>query len=111
MTTRVQGSYLRFFVHEDRRHHGRLLYEWLLERAKQMGIQGGTAFRTIASYGSHGVLHEQRFFELAGSVTVRVDFVVSRAEADRLIALLEDEQLAVFYAEMPATFGVTGAQG
>ncbi|MFT3790053.1 MAG: DUF190 domain-containing protein [Rudaea sp.] len=43
-----------------------LLYEWLLERARKLGIHGGSAFRAIAGYGRHGRLHEQQFFELAG---------------------------------------------
>lgn len=110
MNTRTQGVYLRFFVHENRRHHGILLYEWLLEQAKKLDIHGGSAFRAIAGFGRHGVMHEQHFFELAGDLTVRVDFVVSFAEADKLLTLVRDEKLSIFYAELPAEFGVTGAE-
>ena len=108
MITRIRGVYLRFFVHENRRHHGILLYEWLLEQAKKLGIHGGTAFRAIAGFGRHGVLHEQHFFELAGDLTVRVDFVIGREEADRLLRLLDAENLSLFYAELPAEFGLAG---
>lgn len=111
MNTRTQGVYLRFFVHENRRHHGILLYEWLLEQAKKMGIRGGTAFRSIAGFGRHGVMHEQHFFELAGDVTVRVDFLVSFEESDRLVKLVEAENIIVPYAELPAEFGVTSSSG
>lgn len=111
MTTRTDGSYLRFFVHENRKHHGILLYEWLLEQAKKMGIHGGTAFRAIAGYGRHGVMHEQHFFELAGDLTVRVDFVVTFEEASRLLKLVEDEKIPLFYAELPAQFGVINSDG
>ena len=62
----TNGTYLRFYTHENRKHHHVLLYEWLLEQAKKCGIHGGSAFRAIAGYGRHGVLHEQHFFELAG---------------------------------------------
>jgi PII-like signaling protein len=110
-TTRIQGSYLRFFVHENRKHHSILLYEWLLEQAKKMGIHGGTAFRAIAGYGRHGVMHEQHFFELAGELTVRVDFVVTSDEAAQLIKLTEEEKIPLFYAEMPAEFGVINSDG
>ena len=70
----MQGTFLRFYVHENRKHHGLLLYEWLLESAKKAGIHGGSAFRAIAGFGRHGVLHEQHFFELAGELTVVVEF-------------------------------------
>ncbi len=108
MNTRTEGIYLRFFVHENRRHHGILLYEWLLEQARKSGIRGGTAFRAIAGFGRHGVIREQHFFELAGEVTIRLDFLVSRAESEKLIKLVEDEKLVIPYAELPAVFGVTG---
>lgn len=108
MSATTQGVYLRFFVHENRRHHGILLYEWLLEAAKKTGIHGGSAFRAIAGFGRHGVMHEQHFFELAGDLTVRVDFVVTFEEADRLLKLAAEEKLSIFYAELPTEFGVTG---
>jgi PII-like signaling protein len=108
MITRTQGVYLPFFVHENRRHHGILLYEWLLEQAKKLGIHGGTAFRSIAGFGRHGVLREQHFFELAGDLTVRVDFVITFEEADRLLKLIETENLSLFFAELPAEFGLAG---
>lgn len=108
MITRTQGVYLRFFVHENRRHHGILLYEWLLEQARKLGIHGGTVFRSIAGFGRHGVLHEQHFFELAGDLAVRVDFVVTFAEADRILKLVDAENLSLFYAELPAEYGLVG---
>lgn len=110
-TTRIQGSYLRFFVHENRKHRGILVYEWLLERAKKMGIHGGTAFRAIAGFGKHGVMREQHFFELAGDLPVRVDFLVTPDEAAMLIKLIEEEKIPLFYAEMSAAFGVINSGG
>lgn len=110
-TSRVMpGIYLRFFMLENRRHHGKLLYEWLLEQAGAIGVHGGSAFRAIAGFGRHGIMHEQGFFELAGNLTVRVDFIVDRKDADRLRALVESEQLGLFFAELPAEFGVLGGK-
>ncbi|MEO6968512.1 MAG: DUF190 domain-containing protein [Rhodanobacteraceae bacterium] len=102
----TQGVYLRFFMHENRRHHGVLLYDWLLKQAKKLGIHGGTAFRSIAGFGRHGVMHEAHFLELAGQETVRVDFVVTHGEAERLLQLIRDEHLQLFYAKLQAEFGV-----
>ncbi|MDS4020869.1 MAG: DUF190 domain-containing protein [Candidatus Competibacter sp.] len=102
----MKGSYLKFYVHEHRKHHGILLYEWLLERAKKLGIHGGSAFRAIAGFGRHGVLHEDHFFELAGNLPVEVVFVVSDEEAAQLLKLIEQEKVRVFYVLMPAEYGV-----
>jgi len=105
----MNGTYLRFYVHENRKHHGVLVYEWLLETAKKAGIHGGSAFRAIAGYGRHGVLHEQHFFELAGDLTVEVEFLLSEEQAEMLLGVLRRERVQVFYAKAPAEFGVSGA--
>jgi len=102
----MNGTLLRFYVHENRKHDHILLYEWLLEQAKKLGIHGGSAFRAIAGFGRHGVLHEEHFFELAGDMTVEIDFAVTDAEADQLLALIRQENLRVFYARIPIEYGV-----
>jgi uncharacterized protein len=102
----MQGSLFRFYVHEGHRHHGRLVWEWLLEEGNKLGIRGGSAFKAMAGFGRHRVLHEARFFELAGTLTVEVEFIVTAEEAHKLLELLEREKVRLFYAQTPASFGV-----
>ncbi|HYQ99561.1 MAG TPA: DUF190 domain-containing protein [Casimicrobiaceae bacterium] len=105
----MNGTLLRFYVHENRLHRHVALYEWLLEQAKKQGVRGGSAFRAIAGFGRHGILHEEHFFELAAQMTVVVEFLVTADEAERLIALVQGEGIGVFYARVAADFGTTGA--
>lgn len=100
------GIYLKFYVPENRRHHGVLVYEWLLERAHQLGLRGGSAFRAIAGFGRHGILHEEHFFELAGDTPVEVMFVVDAEEEVRLLEALQAERLSLFYVRMPVEYGI-----
>jgi PII-like signaling protein len=102
----MKGVVLRFYVHENRKHRHVLMYEWLLEQARAMGIHGGSAFRAIAGYGRHGVLHEQHFFELAGELAVQVEFILTEDEADRLLERVKQERIHLFYARVAAEFGV-----
>jgi PII-like signaling protein len=102
----MQGSFLTFYVHESHRHRGRLAWEWLLESASKLGIRGGSAFRAMAGFGRHHVLHEAQFFELAGTLTVEIEFIVTDEEAQRLLELLHREKVRLFYAQVPARFGV-----
>ena len=104
----MQGTHLRFYTYENRKHGSVLMYEWLLERARQLGIHGGSAFRAIAGFGRHGKLHEQHFFELAGDVPVLVEFIVSSTEADALLEALRAEKASLFYARLPAEFDSIG---
>jgi PII-like signaling protein len=102
----MQGSFLRFYVHEGQRHQRRLVWEWLLEQANALGIGGGSAFRAMAGFGRHHVLHESTFFELAGTLTVEVEFIVSDEEAKALLERVQAEGIRLFYASVPACFGI-----
>ncbi len=104
----MKGTLLRFYVHESRKHRHVLLYEWLLEEARRLGLHGGSAFRAIAGFGRHGILHEDHFFELAGDLTVEIDFALADQDADRFVAHVEAEGVEIFYVRMPIDYGVTG---
>jgi PII-like signaling protein len=106
--TRQQGTLLTFYCHTRARHHGVLVYEWLLEHARQQGIGGGSAFRAICGFGRHGVLHEEQFFELADDLSVKVEFLVTEAQAHALLETVRAAGLDAVYAMAPASFGVLG---
>lgn len=102
----MQGSFLRFYLGEKQSHHGVLLWEWLLERGNRLGIRGGCAFRAIGGFGRHRAVHEERFFELAGSSGVVVEFIADDAQIEQLLARIADEKIRIFYARLPAHFAV-----
>jgi PII-like signaling protein len=102
----MRGAYLRVYVTEREKHRGELLYEWILEQARGLGIRGGSAFRAIAGYGRHG-MKEEGFFELAGDVPVVLEFIVTEVQAERLLGLLRDEKLSLFHVKSTAVFGST----
>jgi len=96
-------------VHEGDRQGHLLVWEWLLEQANKLGVRGGSAFRATAGFGRHHMLHQQRFFELAGTLTVEVEFIVTDEEAQQLLTVLQQEKLQLFYAQIPARFGMSTA--
>jgi PII-like signaling protein len=101
----MQGTCLRFYVQENRTHHRVLIYEWLLEQARRLGIQGGSAFKALAGFGRHGMLHEDHFFELAGQLPVVVEFVLSEEEAERFLTFVRTEELTVLFTKSALEFG------
>ena len=102
----MQGTLLRFYVHENHRHRRRYVWEWLLEEGNRLGIRGGSAFKATASFGRHHRLHDARFVELAGTLTVEVEFIVTREETQTLLELLHRESVRLFYAYAPVRLGV-----
>lgn len=103
----MKGFFLKFYTHEFQKHHGILMYEWLLELARNKGIHGGSAFRGIAGFGRHGKMHEEHFFELASDVPVEVEFIVTEEEKELILSLLQAEKLDLFYTQSPIEYGST----
>jgi uncharacterized protein len=99
---------LRLFTGEDHKHKDKLVYEWLLETGRELGIPGGSAFRALAGYGHGGRMHEDSFFELAGKLPVEVMFAAKAEQADALLARIAAAGLHLFYIRTPAETGTTG---
>lgn len=104
----MQDVFLKLYMPQTARFHGKLLYEWLLEEAHRIGIPGGSVFRAIAGYGRHGHMHEEHFFELAGDLPVMVEFCTGESAANCLLERLGQEKISIFYLKLLAQSGITG---
>lgn len=60
----------------------------------------------MAGFGRHHRLHEDRFFELAGTLAIEVEFIVDEAQAQQLVELVRAEGVRVFCVQVPARFGI-----
>jgi hypothetical protein len=56
------------------------------------------------------VIAEEHFFELAGELTVLVEFLVSEAEAELLLRIVREDGAKLFYARFPAEFGLVDGE-
>lgn len=97
---------LSFYISERQHHSDMPLYEWLLEEAKSIGVRGGSAFRAIAGFGRHGHMHEDTFFELAGELAVKVEFILDDALADQLLERVRHLNMNVYYLRQRVEAGV-----
>jgi PII-like signaling protein len=103
----MQGYQITFFTHQDKRHQGKPLADWLVHVAQELGLPGATVFAGGEGYGHHGRIHSMRFFELADQPQ-EVLLAVTAAQADRLFARLKGEGVQLFYVKTPVEFGVLG---
>lgn len=105
----MQGFLLTFFSAQDRRVAGRPVASWLLDLAQRLGIGGGTVLAASEGMGHDRRLHMARFFELADQ-PLEVQFVVSAAQADALMAVVAQADVRLFYTRTPLEYGVLGQQ-
>ena len=80
----MQGSFLRFYVHEGQRHRHDAVWEWLLIHANKLGIRGGSAFRAMKGFGRHHKLNEDKLLDFSGSAVIEIEFIVTDQEAQQL---------------------------
>jgi PII-like signaling protein len=104
-----EGVCLRFKAHENQRVGGQLVHDWLLLRARELGLPGGMALRGIAGYGRHGTLQEEHFFELTADLPVEIGFLCTARQAQDLLDAVAAAGLSLFYSMAPARYGWTGA--
>lgn len=62
----MNGYLLCFYMYENQKYYGMLLYEWLLEVVKKYYVYGGLVFKIIVGFGCYGQINVVYFFELVG---------------------------------------------
>lgn len=103
----MTGYQLTFFTQQDRRHSTQQLSIWLLKTARDLGIRGGTVLAASEGLGHDHKLHSAHLFELADQ-PIEITLAVSESEAAKLMAVLEKEDLRLFYVKTPIEFGTVG---
>ncbi|MCW5954698.1 MAG: DUF190 domain-containing protein [Propionibacteriaceae bacterium] len=99
---------LQIHVAEHDRHRGELMYEWILEHARSLGIPGGTALRSIAGYGrQQGAQQQHGLMDLTPNLPIVLQFLCSAQQIDNLVSLLASEQLNLFYTRTSTRIGWT----
>lgn len=102
----MKGIYLKLYVPEfDKHPDGVALHQWLMNKAKSLGVEGGTASRAVSGFGRHGDLSVDNVF---GESPMEMVFMTSEELADKFLALLKKEKISLFYIKTPAEYGWLG---
>lgn len=77
----------RIYIGEADRHHGRPLYQAIVEHLRDRGIAGATVFRGIEDFGASTRLHTSRILRLSEDLPLLIEVV---DQEDRLRAVLPE---------------------
>ncbi|MGZ0782337.1 DUF190 domain-containing protein [Pseudomonas sp. TKO26] len=105
----MKGYLVIFFTQQNRRYHGKMLGDWVVDLAQQMGLRGATLSTAIEGFGHSRHLHSAHFFELADQ-PLEIRLAISEAESQRLFERLQAEDFSLFYIKTPIEFGHLGKQ-
>ncbi len=103
----MNGYQITFFTHQDKRHKGEPLADWLVRLAKEMQLRGATLIAGAEGFGHHGRIHSTHFFELADQPQ-EVLIIATEEESQRLFERLRVEQVELFYVKTAVEFGALG---
>ena len=103
----MNGYQITFFTHQNRRHKGKQMGEWLLQLVRELGLRGASLHAGGESFARAGRVHSAHFFELADQ-PVEVLIAVTTEEATRLFDRLKAENVHLFYVKTAVEFGVLG---
>lgn len=84
-----QASLLRVFIGESDKHDGKLLYEQIVAKARELNIAGATVLRGIMGYGAHSRLHTAKLLRLAEDLPVVVEVVDTDEKLAPLMEFLD----------------------
>ena len=86
-----EGYLLRVFIGESDRHDGKLLYEWIVQSAKEEGLAGATVMRGMMGFGAHSRMHTFKIERLSQDLPVIVEIVDTREKLEKFLALIDNE--------------------
>jgi len=105
----TQGYQITFFTHQNSRHKGKQISDWMTSLVQELGLRGASIHAGGESFARGGRVHSAHFFELSDQ-PVEILMAVTTEEATRLFDRLEAEGVHPFYVKTPVEFGVLGRE-
>jgi PII-like signaling protein len=85
-----EGHLLRIFVGESDKHEGIPLYEWLVRRARELGLAGATVLRGVEGFGAHSRLHTAKILRLSEDLPIVVEIVDTREKIEEFLPVIDE---------------------
>ncbi|RDU97822.1 DUF190 domain-containing protein [Trinickia dinghuensis] len=105
----MKGSQLTVYAaNQSHRKAHMTVVEWILDEARQAGIQGATVMEATQGIDSHGRYHAARFFDLVDQ-PVAVTVATEDEKADALLARLRAGGVRLFYTRCPIEYETIGS--
>ena len=77
-----EGCLLRIMIGEQARFKGQPLYEWLVVKAREMGLAGATVLRGMMGYGASSRIKTSRILRLSEDLPIVVEIVDTREKLE-----------------------------
>jgi len=86
-------SILKIYASTTDRIGSKLLYEYIVHKAKDNGLSGVTVYRGIMGFGMSSKISSSKFWELTEKLPVTIEILDETAKVEDFYSLLEPELL------------------
>ena len=90
MTLPEEGSLLRILIGENDKHEGKSLYEWLVLKAREMGLAGATVTRGIMGFGGNSRIHTSKILRLSEDLPIVIEIVDVQEKLEPYLSEIDD---------------------
>ncbi|MFQ6615116.1 MAG: DUF190 domain-containing protein [Fidelibacterota bacterium] len=84
-----QGHLLRIFIGESDKYNGQPLYEWIVRKAREVGLAGSTVIRGIEGFGADSRMHTAKLLRLSEDLPIIIEIVDTLEKIDAFIPLID----------------------
>lgn len=70
-----EAELLRIFIGESDKHHGRPLYEVIVDEARRCGLAGATVLRGTLGFGASSRIHTAKLLRLSEDLPMVIEIV------------------------------------
>jgi PII-like signaling protein len=89
MTINENGILLRVFAGESDKIEGKLLYESILQKARELGVAGATVLRGIEGFGANSVVHKSSLLEMSSDMPIIIEIADKKEKIEELLPYLQ----------------------
>ncbi len=86
-------SILKIYASTTDRIDSKLLYEYIVHKAKDHGLSGVTVYRGIMGFGMSSKISSSKFWELTEKLPVTIEILDETKKAEEFYTLIEPELL------------------
>jgi uncharacterized protein len=81
---------LRIFIGSRDTHHGRSLFEVIVDETRRAGLAGATVFEGFMGYGANSMVHHAGLWRLSQDLPVIIEIVDEAAKVRAFLPRLEE---------------------
>lgn len=84
-----EGHLLRIIIGESSRHEGIPLYEWIVIKAREVGVAGATVVRGMMGYGANSRIKTASILRLSEDLPVVIEMIDTKEMLEKFLEIVD----------------------